>query len=307
MSSLALSFGQSSLILTPEKLRYNPCNDLIFPSVIRTQGLVEQPLGNYYLYYAPHDAPGGICLAYADAPDGPWTEYAHNPILTRQWAPYYDVSHISSPHVLWMPHARKFFLYFHGENDTTRAASSSDGIHFAYEGIAVATSLFDGISEASYARVFPYTTHARCPGYVLLFMGNNQGTRRIYAAWSYDGLTFEPQRQPLLSPPPGTGVTQVGGPWYFPRDGKNYVVFHGDKTSPDLSDVTTDLYLAEVGPDFTEEIHHGLLYPRQSFSDDNARVSDPCFFQQDNTLWLFMAVGPRLRQTIALARATPKG
>ncbi|MCV2225404.1 LLM class flavin-dependent oxidoreductase, partial [Pseudomonas sp. C98] len=48
-------------------LRYNPTNELIFPSVRYVAGRVEDPLGRWYMYYAPHDAPGGICLAYADS------------------------------------------------------------------------------------------------------------------------------------------------------------------------------------------------------------------------------------------------
>ena len=59
--------------------------------------MIDRPLGIYHLYYAPHDAPGGICLAFADAIDGPWTEYEKNPIITRQWAPHYDVSHVLEP------------------------------------------------------------------------------------------------------------------------------------------------------------------------------------------------------------------
>ena len=67
-------------------LRYNPCNDVIVASVIATDQL-QNPLGRYYLYYAPHNAPGGICLAYADSPAGPWKEYEANPLTTRRRAP----------------------------------------------------------------------------------------------------------------------------------------------------------------------------------------------------------------------------
>lgn len=79
----------------------------------------------------PHEAPGGICLAYGDALEGPFTEYPHNPIVTNVWAPHYDVSHVSSPHVLWNADERELWLYFHGENTTTRLARSTDGNDFA--------------------------------------------------------------------------------------------------------------------------------------------------------------------------------
>ena len=298
-----LSFSHHSVVLAPEKLRYNPCNDVIFPSVVKVAQHIEKPLGTYYMYYAPHDAPGGICLAYADSVEGPWIEYDQNPIISRHWAPHYEVSRVSSPHLIWMEAESKYFLYFHGENDTTRIASTTDGIHFEYEGTAVTTSMYEGITEASYARVFACSIPSRDARYVLLFMGNNGGTRRIYAAWSRDGRSFEAQSTPLINPPPNTAVTQVGAPWYLCQDERNLVLFHGDKTDSKLSDVITDLYLADVGPDFTEEKHLGMIYRREIVSVDNRRVSDPCLVEEDDKQWLFMSIGSRLHQKIALAKS----
>ena len=75
--------------------------------------------------------------------------------------------------------------------------------------------------KLSYARVFPRATPRQGePAIVMLFMGNNEGTRRIYSAWSRDGITFEARRKPLISPPPGTEVTQVEGFGIFPFRGK---------------------------------------------------------------------------------------
>lgn len=300
-----LNFAFESVVLQPENLRYNPCDDVIFPSVIKTVGTIDNALGAYYLYYAPHDTPGGICLAYADSLQGPWTEYEQNPIIERQWTPHYEVSHVSSPHLLWMEAESKYFLYFHGENDTTRIASTTDGIHFEYAGIAVTTAMFQGISEASYARVFPCNVASRDANYVLLFMGNNGGTRRIYAAWSGDGKHFEAQPTPLISPPPGTGVTQVGAPWYYPSAGQNLVLFHGDKTPPDLQNLSTALYAADVGADFSREDHLGVFFHQHDVSEHNQRVSDPCIVEEDGGQWLFMSIGSRLKQAIAIARRLP--
>jgi hypothetical protein len=296
------SYAYQGPVLDLSALRYDPCHDWIFPSIIRAADHIASPLGRYYLYYAPHDAPGGLCLAYADAVGGPWTEYAENPIVARTWLPHHDVSHISSPHVLWMPDEQKYFLYYHGENDTTRLATSQDGIHFTYEGEVVTTAMYDGITESSYARVFPCRHATRGACYVMLFMGNNAGTRRIYAAWSQDGRTFESQRTPLINPPPGTNVTQVGAPWYFAKDGRHFVIFHGDQTDARLNNVITDMYLAEVGADFTEEKHLGFYYRREEVSPENMRASDPCLFQDGEDEWLFMSVGARLDQHIAAAR-----
>jgi hypothetical protein len=317
MASLLPKFAHQRIILAPENLRYNPCNDLIFPSIVRVREHVPGALGDYYLYYAPHDAPGGVCLAYANAPEGPWTEYGENPIITRQWDPHYEVSHVSSPHALWIPEAKKFYLYYHGENTTTRVASSADGIHFDYEGVAVEANMYDGVREVYYARVFPCPAGGRSR-YVLLTTGNNRETRRIYAAWSDDGLKFEPQMKPLASPPPGTQVSQCGAPWYLPHEGRNLVIFHGDITTIDLAvvaggggyhtnlgkinELTTNLHAIDVGAHFDEENHLGLFYDRHDVAPDNYRVSDPCFIRHDGALWMATSVGQRLGQRIALAR-----
>ena len=85
------AFRHQGVVLDYKDLKYNPCNDVIIPSVIATDQL-KKPLGRYYLYYAPHNAPGGICLAFADSPAGPWKEYEANPLITREWAPHYKVS-----------------------------------------------------------------------------------------------------------------------------------------------------------------------------------------------------------------------
>ncbi|RFC75206.1 twin-arginine translocation signal domain-containing protein, partial [Streptomyces sp. AcE210] len=88
-------------LLTPSQLKYNPTGEIIFPTVRGVYDKLASPLGRYYLYYAPHDAPGGICLAYGDSLEGPFTEYPANPIVSNKWDPHYSVSHVSSPHVLW--------------------------------------------------------------------------------------------------------------------------------------------------------------------------------------------------------------
>ena len=190
------AFHHRGVVLDYADLKYNPCNDIIVPSVVRTDEL-QKPLGRYYMYYAPHNAPGGICLAYADAPEGPWKEYEANPLIVRDWQPHYKVSHVSGPHAIWIEEEERLFVYYHGENDVTRYASTTDGIHFQYEGVAVTTKDFDAISEASYARIFRYPIPGKDNRYIMLVMGNNRGTRRIYLAWSKDGRSWETRRTPL--------------------------------------------------------------------------------------------------------------
>ena len=132
-------FERKGIAIDFKDLKYNPANDVIFPSVIHAGELFDRARGKYYIYYAPHNAPGGICLAYADSLDGPWHEYEHNPVISRHREPHYRVSHVSSPHALWIAAEKKLFLWFHGENNTTRYATSSDGVDFTYEGVAIST------------------------------------------------------------------------------------------------------------------------------------------------------------------------
>ena len=112
------------------------------------------------MYYSPHESPGGICLAWADDLAGPWREHPDNPLIANAWAPHHAVSHVASPHPLWIEDEKKLFLWYHGENDTTRLATSTDGVHFNYEGAVMTGSQLRTGGEPSiacyYVRVFPH-------------------------------------------------------------------------------------------------------------------------------------------------------
>ena len=219
-------------------------------------------------------------------------------MITREWAPHYKVSHVSGPHAIWMDEEKKLFVYYHGENDVTRIASTTDGIHFQYEGVAVTTKMFDAISEASYARVFRYTLPGKDNRYIMLLMGNNGGTRRIYLAWSKDGRTWETRRSPLVDPPPGTG--QIAQAWYFPWRGRHYLIYHGHLTD---SFQTANLYASEIDPAFERPELLGLFYDHTTAGPDNVAQMSPCFVEANGKIYMFTNIGPRLNQKIALAVA----
>ena len=290
-------FRHQAVVLDYADLKYNPCNDVIVPSVIETDRLHDL-LGRYYMYYAPHNAPGGICLAYADAPEGPWKEYSANPLITREWASHYAVSHVSGPHAIWIDVEQRLFVYYHGENDVTRFASATDGIHFQYEGVAVTTKTFDAITEASYARVFRYALPGKDNRYIMLLMGNNQGTRRIYLAWSKDGRIWESQRTPLLDPPAATN--QIAQAWYLPSRGRHYLVYHGHLAD---SFQTANLYVSEVDAVFERPMYRGLFYDHSSGPPGNVAQMSPCFLPGNGKIYMYTNVGPRLNQKIAVAVA----
>jgi len=135
------------------------------PSLIRVPDWVENRLGNYYLYFADHKG-SYIRLAYADDLLGPWRihvpgtvqigesyfltepppltdEEVEAMVVSRQagwsaishdWRTEFTSPHIASPDVHVDQQNQRIIMYFHGLNgpgaQLTRAAVSSDGIHF---------------------------------------------------------------------------------------------------------------------------------------------------------------------------------
>lgn len=286
------------VILQASELKYRPHDDIIFPSIVRVEGRLKHPLGKFYLYYAPHDIPGGICLAYADRPEGPWHEYTNNPVIHRDWSPHFNVSHVSGPDAIWSKEEQKLLLYFHGENPVTRVASSRDGVHFDYEGEAVSTRMFPGLSEASYGRVFRHRLPDNDNRYIMLLMGNDHDTRRIYLAWSKDGRKWETRPQPLMNPPPGTD--QVAGAVLLTWAGRNYLIAHANNSQAAFNS-GFDLYAAETDTALLAVSPARRFLDRTFVNATNPAVMSPCFLEDSGRLYLFFNIGPRLQNKIALA------
>ncbi|TSB47463.1 hypothetical protein [Alkalicoccobacillus porphyridii] len=287
------NFEYMKTLIEPSEMEYNPTGEYDFPSVIRATDYFEEPLGEYYMYYGPHDGPGGIAMSYADSIEGPWTEYSNNPIIERNWEPHYSVSHVASAHPIWNSEEEKLFMYFHGENTETRLASSEDGIHFDYEQTVVDTSDFSDISEASYARVFEYELSGKNNQYIMMLMGNNQETRKIYLAWSDDGRNWETQQEPLISPITGQGGN-LSGAYYFPYEGNHYVTVHGSSGNQ---------YVVDVGENFDQEVHLGSFYQPIESTPENGRAASRSFIYSEDKLYMIYEAGQRGSTKIALAKA----
>ena len=136
------------------------------PSVIRVPDWVRHPMGRYYCYFADHKG-DYIRLAYADAPEGPWTVHAPgsltladslfpttSPPVPANVAdgdrlpgrappgtpgipdPMVDATHphIASPDVHVDDATQRIVMYFHGlagfRTQRSRVALSEDGIGF---------------------------------------------------------------------------------------------------------------------------------------------------------------------------------
>src|SRR5690349_11253922 len=83
------------------------------------------------------------------------------------------------PDRLRQEQAREMWLYFHGENTTTRLARSKDGIHFSYDKVVLSASMMPaGTTETSYAKVFEHELPAKGSKYVMVFMINTTANHR---------------------------------------------------------------------------------------------------------------------------------
>lgn len=302
----AFTFPQFSYVSTAfdkSTLTYNPTSEFIFPSVIRAADYFPNPLGTYYLYYAPHERPGGIALAYADSIDGPWTEYAANPLISNTWLPHYStVSHVSSPHAIWVEGERKLFLYYHGENSITRYATSDDGIHFNYGGTAVRQDATTG-GETSYARVFEQSVPRLGTRYLMLFMDNPAAaapgptgpvSRRIRWAVSQDARAWTVQPDPIVTPQ-GIEGPNASGPFYLRWNGRNLVIFHA---------ADGNMHAVDVGDNFDQEIHLGMVHDSMTAAPDLGRSAAPTFYFDGKTVHMYYEAGARLTATIGHAVAT---
>ncbi|QJW35943.1 DUF1349 domain-containing protein [Cellulosimicrobium protaetiae] len=291
-------FEYRGVITDKESMIYNPTDEFIFPSVFHAGAYLDDPLGEWYLYYAPHDSPGGISLMYADSLEGPWTEYAHNPIVANEWLPFYErVSHVSSPDVLWDDEAGQVLLYFHGENSTTRWATSSDGVTFDDSGVAVTNADGGaGTTETSYARVVEHPDPSSGYRFAMTYMQNRtDNIRRIKVAESVDGKAWVVRPDPLVVPDAATGTNVSGGNlWVW--EGQLYVVYHGSTGITFAR--TLDPTMTQVGPRW--ELHRA-----SGAGADTGRVAAPEIVTDGDETYLFYESGDRLGATVAWAQRDP--
>jgi len=140
-------------IITPE-MDARMGENINGPSLVRVPGWLDDPLGEYYLYFAHHSG-SYVRLAYADDLHGPWTVYAPG-TLHIDGTPF--GSHIASPDVHVDHDEKRIRMYYHGccgpydidgaeIPQATRVALSTDGLDFESR---------DDVLGAFYFRVWEY-------------------------------------------------------------------------------------------------------------------------------------------------------
>ena len=310
-------FEPQGFTIEMEDYKYNPTQEFNFPTVVDTKDHpVKNAMGEYryYLFYAPHDAPAGCCVAASNSLDGPWIEYAENPVVSREWGENYKVSHVSSPWVMWNDVYDCWFMYFHGENNVTRYATSDDLINWEYGGTCVYANDFSptgsGFSEASYAKVFEHEVPGLGNRYIMLLMitgSASGGHRNIYWAHSADGKDWTAVQSPLLDPTmDGQYKGNFSGPWFMEWEGRYFVICHAS---------SGNMYSFEVGESLDEVIPWGVFYDSRDSQNPNdaedesaypdyGRSGAPCFMQDDDGDWhMFYEGGRRLHANIVHATA----
>jgi hypothetical protein len=287
------TFSYAGEVTAATALSYNPTGEFIFPSVFHAGAHLESPLGEWYLYYAPHENPGGISLMYADSLDGPWIEYEKNPVIANVWAPHYSVNHVSSGDAIWNTAEDTMFLYFHGGNDATRYATSDDGVTFAYGGVAVDNAMGGATTtETAYARVFEHPDPDSAFAYGMFYMENTSAnSRRIRIAESVDGRSWTVRPDPIVVPGAlDAGNVSAANLWEW--GGQLYVIYHG--SSGRISARPIDATLTDVGAAVN-------LHKASGVAPDAGRVASPEVVTVGSRTYLFYEGGTRLDARIAYA------
>lgn len=207
-------FTFQGVVLHPKDLDYAPNEDLIHPTIVKTEGRVKNPLGKYYLYHAPHKHIA-TSLAYSDSIEGPWKEYKQNPVVEGP----------SAPDIRWIEEKGKFFLWGHRKNSQTELWTSDDGINFEYHSVSI-TAQNIGTRNATYSRMYEYPLKKYGSKYIMLYSGfiEAPGIRCVWLAHSQDAENWVQLKIPLVEPIEGE-MNDCYGPSLFRWKGRNYVVY----------------------------------------------------------------------------------
>lgn len=296
-------FGYQGEITVPEQMQFNPNDEYIFPSIFHAGEHLPEPLGQWYLYTAPHDAPGGVIMMYADSLEGPWTEYTGNgeqPLIGNVWAGHYDVSHVSTPEAVWNAESDELVLYFHGENSTTRWATSQDGVNFTYGGEALTAAMAGGDTNAvGYSRVFQHPDADSDYEWAMFFMATEgggpglSGRRTIRLAESVDGFSWTIAPGYVVEPGEAEGANVSSADLWEWQD-QLYVIYHA--SSGKIHARTIDATLRVVGED------PFVLHESSGLGEDRGRVASPQVVTAGGETYLFYEGGDRLGATIRWAK-----
>jgi hypothetical protein len=322
-TNLESVFQPGPVILDYKDLKYNPfdehkfpdlvkTNDLIFPSIIKTTNF-SKPLNAYYMYYAPHNSPGGICMAHAPSIEGPWTEFVRenrfitaNPVIAKDWPPHYRVGHVSAPHAIWVAGESKLFVYYHGDNDQTHYATSKNGIDFEYGGVAVDQKSYADYVEGKYdrvfyGRVFEHRIPSKDNKYVFLWARESTQGKHLQGIYLSHSMDARKWSTPVRIMKPFEGATFLCSPCLFTVRGRHYIAYHAEVGNKDAP--ATDTYVDEFDAELAVGKPLGKLLDHSRFWKGNYRAADPLILFEGKVVYLVVSTDTRLNQRIAFAKA----
>lgn len=297
------------------------------PSLIRVPDWVQNPLGRYYLYFADHKG-SYIRLAYADRLEGPWrihgpgalnisdTPFPQTPptFTTEEMASYrarataagldleqfpdlareMTTPHVASPDVHVDAQNKRIVMYYHGlegfARQVTRAAVSSDGIHFASGPEILGKTYWrafphDGMTYAIampgvfYRSADPLADFEEGPSLFNPDMRHAaifQRGQMLYVVWSQ--VAADPPERLMLS------TIDISGPWSTWQVGG-----------------TVELLRPETD---WEGANLPLARSARSFAPGRVnQLRDPAIFEEDGRIFLLYAVAGE--SGIALAELKP--
>ncbi|MMZ45723.1 Glycosyl hydrolases family 43 [compost metagenome] len=148
--------------------------------------LIPNAKGRFYATYSTnHNNVGGIGLAYADKPEGPWI---------RHGQVYLDTvvgNSTETPFVLWNDKEKKFFMYYQqagaGLNQSTMLATSTDMLTWTREAKVMLDKPpgFPGDGHTGYFAAFKFAE--KYVGFSVMG-GGDFGRKAIW--WSVDGRNW---------------------------------------------------------------------------------------------------------------------
>jgi len=273
-------FTFKGVALHPKNLSWAPTGELEHPTVIETEGRVKNPLGRYYLYYAPHKHVG-IGMAYSDSMEGPWTEYKGNPVLEGP----------AAPDIRWIEEKGKFYMWGHRANKRTELWTSDDGLSFEYKSVSVDGKNI-GTKNASYTRFYEYPLKEYGSKYIMLYSGyaQEEGIRSVWLAHSRDAENWTQLKTPLVGPVPGEDDT-IYCASLLQWDGRNFIVYQ-DNTGwrgGNVKYVEVDGELHPVGNKGERFI---LMDPPPTL---NERYRSAEFYLEDDTFYMYSGAGSKPR------------
>jgi hypothetical protein len=152
--------------------------------------------------------------------------------------------------------------------------------------------------------VYAHRLPSRDNAYIMLVVRQStQGPHKqgVYLSWSPDARRWSPPQLIIGRLEDGSSAWS---PCLFHLQDRYFVAYHSDIAASAADPKPhTDIRVDEFDADFTVRKPLGFMLEHRLFGEDNTRVADPQVILEGATVYLAVAIGDRLKQRIALAKA----